>query len=61
MVQSNLGADLKPEIHLILKLVIFRLSFFGLTQASPGAKLQNLKLIHEFADRGSAKGESSHC
>ncbi|ORY34007.1 Pex12 amino terminal region-domain-containing protein [Naematelia encephala] len=43
--QSSLGHDIKPEIALVLKLVVFRFSILDpSTRASPGAKLQNLKL-----------------
>jgi peroxin-2 len=37
--------DLKPEIGLVIKLIIFKYSFFGDGAASPGASLQNLKLV----------------
>jgi len=49
---------LRPEIGLVIKLLIFRYSFFGpSTTASPGARLQNLKLV----GRDSAKRMSRHC
>ncbi|WVQ82355.1 hypothetical protein IAT38_004483 [Cryptococcus sp. DSM 104549] len=44
--RSSVSVDLKPEVELAIKLLIFR---FGVwdpsSRSSPGAKLQNLKLI----------------
>lgn len=46
-VQPKVSWDFKPEIELVIKLVIFRLGICdSLSRSSPGAKLQNLKLIH---------------
>ncbi|WVO22225.1 uncharacterized protein IAS62_003555 [Cryptococcus decagattii] len=45
--KSRVSWDFKPEIELVIKLVIFRLGIWdSLSRSSPGAKLQNLKLIH---------------
>ncbi|OWZ81197.1 peroxin-2 [Cryptococcus neoformans Bt85] len=45
--KSRASWDFKPEIELVIKLVIFRLGICdSLSRSSPGAKLQNLKLIH---------------
>ncbi|RSH87381.1 peroxisome assembly protein (Peroxin-2) [Saitozyma podzolica] len=44
--KSSWSHDLKPEVALVLKLVIFRYGVLDPTiRASPGAKLQNLKLV----------------
>jgi hypothetical protein len=44
--QSSWSHDLKPEVALVLKLVIFRYGVLDpAIRASPGAKLQNLKLV----------------
>lgn len=43
--KSDWKTSLRPEIALVLKLVVFKYSFFGSTTASPGSRLQNLKLV----------------
>lgn len=43
--QTDWKTFLKPEIALVLKLVVFKYSFFGSTAGSPGSRLQNLKLV----------------
>jgi peroxin-2 len=49
--QLDWTRDLKPEIGLAIKLVVFRYSFFGSNTASPGASLQNLKLVNRYGSR----------
>jgi hypothetical protein len=49
--QLDWTRDLKPEIGLGIKLVVFKYSFFGSNTASPGASLQNLKLVNRYGSR----------
>ncbi|ODN79814.1 hypothetical protein L202_03711 [Cryptococcus amylolentus CBS 6039] len=44
--RSSMSWDLKPELELVIKLVVFRFGVWDpLSRSSPGAKLQNLKLV----------------
>ncbi|WVQ72574.1 hypothetical protein IAR50_002132 [Cryptococcus sp. DSM 104548] len=46
--RSSISWDLKPELELVIKLVVFRFGVWDpLSRSSPGAKLQNLKLVSE--------------
>jgi hypothetical protein len=49
--QLDWTRDLKPEIGLVIKLVVFKFSFFESNTASPGASLQNLKLVNRYGSR----------
>lgn len=50
--QGSVSYDLKPEISLLLKLVIFRYGVYDpLAGSSPGSKLQNLRLASTIGSR----------
>lgn len=51
-VQPNI--DIKPELTLLLKLLVFGAGVLGPSNASPGAAMQNLRLI---SSRGSTRRE----
>ncbi|WVW83886.1 hypothetical protein I302_105908 [Kwoniella bestiolae CBS 10118] len=45
--KSTISDGLKPELELVIKLAMFRYGIWSQLRASPGAKLQNLKMISD--------------
>lgn len=57
--QSTLAIDLKPEIGLLIRLAIYKLGVMDpATRASPGAKLQNLRLVSARDPKGKRESPS---
>ena len=59
--QGGTSYDLKPELNLVLKLVIFRFGVYdSLSQSSPGSKLQGLRIASPTTKSSRRRRPSTH-